>query len=305
MAFKTSFRILVVRDNIVFITIKYDILAFMLHGLKKALLPVFLAAMSLSIPSLASREERRGNTPSMPEIEVGTAEGQEVALADSAVTRHISDTYNRISFNKDKVLSPEVFGTAMRGYLALKQDGALSTTKDILSICDFNLPSTKPRLWVIDLKSHTVLYSTYVAHGQGSGGLYARDFSNVKDSRKTSLGFYVTTGTYQGKYGLSLYLEGKDKHFNDAAMERQIVMHGAPYVSREFIRNNKEGYLGRSWGCPAVPVTLSAKIIPTIQDSTCLFVAFNSKSYLDKSVWLKKPIYTLPTSSVKVPSVNR
>lgn len=277
----------------------------MMSGLKKALLPLFLAAMSLSIPSLASREERREDAPFAPEIELLATEGQEAALADSAVTQHISDTYNRISFSKDKVLSPAVFNTAMRGYLALKQEGQLSAQKDILSICDFNLPSTKPRFWVIDLKSHTVLYSTYVAHGQGSGGLYARDFSNTKDSRKTSLGFYVTTGTYQGKYGLSLYLEGKDKHFNDAAMERQIVMHGAPYVSREFIRNNKEGYLGRSWGCPAVPVTLAGKIIPTIQDSTCLFVAFNSKSYLDKSVWLKKPIYTLPAASAKVPSVNR
>lgn len=266
----------------------------MMSGLKKALLPLFLAAVSLFAPSLASREERKPAPPVVPETAFFSPEGQEAALADSAVSRYIKDTYRQISFDKNKVLSPHVFETAMRGYISLKQEGELSTKKDILSVCDFNLPSTTPRLWVIDLQSKKVLFNTYVAHGQGTGGLYATDFSNKKDSRQSSLGFYVTTGTYRGKYGLSLYLEGKDKHFNDAAMTRQIVVHGAPYVSREFIRNNKEGYLGRSWGCPAVPVSLAGKIIPTIQDSTCLFVAFNSKAYVNKSVWLKKPVLNLP-----------
>jgi hypothetical protein len=45
---------------------------------------------------------------------------------------------------------------------------------------------------------------------------------------------------------------------------RGVVMHAADYVSNSFIRNNNR--LGRSQGCPAVPVELSKEIISVIKD---------------------------------------
>ena len=129
----------------------------------------------------------------------------------------------------------------------------------ILSIIDFTKPSSQKRLYILDVTNFKLLFNTYVAHGQNTGQEYASKFSNKAESFQSSLGFYVTTGTYMGKNGFSMQLDGVEKGFNDQADERAIVMHGAPYVSEDFIR--QRGYLGRSHGCPAVPQPLNKPII--------------------------------------------
>ena len=122
------------------------------------------------------------------------------------------------------------------------------------------------------------MYSSVVAHGRNTGAEYARSFSNQPRSNKSSLGFYITQETYFGAHGLSLKLDGFEKGINDMARERAIVMHGADYAHEKVI--SRKGYLGRSFGCPAVPPHLTKKIIEKIKNGNCLFVYYPDKKYL-------------------------
>lgn len=227
---------------------------------------------------------------------ITTAGTPGVVNEEVRVQEYFNSIYKGIDFSSCNTLSFEVFAKAYKGYLNLKNEGKLSNDKEIISICDFNLPSTEKRLWIIDLSSGKVLFNTYVAHGQGSGGDYAESFSNSVDSHQSSLGFYVTGDTYNGDHGLSLRLSGMDNGFNDAAMDRGIVVHGANYVSDKFIAGNV--HLGRSWGCPAVPDKLKIPIIKTIEGGTCLFIYHEDNHYLRSAYWLNKKIDHLPENSM-------
>ena len=121
----------------------------------------------------------------------------------------------------------------------------------------------------------------FVAHGKYSGEEYANSFSNQPSSLKSSLGFYTTGDDYQGAHGLALKLIGLERGFNDLAEARDIVMHGAEYVTEQFI--NQYGRLGKSWGCPAVPAALHEQIIHTIRSGSCLFIYYPDARYLATS----------------------
>lgn len=199
----------------------------------------------------------------------------------TAKTSTVYDQLNLSQFG----LQRDVFDYALRGWQKM------GTSKSVLSIVDLSQPSTKKRLYVVDLLSKKLLFNTYVSHGQKSGGLVATSFSNVNSSFQTSLGFYKTLDTYMGKHGLSLQLKGLEKGFNDNVYNRNIVLHGADYVCEEFIR--KTGRLGRSQGCPAVPYAESKKIIQVVKGGTCLFVYSPNVDYLTKSSYLAEPVPAL------------
>ncbi len=177
-------------------------------------------------------------------------------------------------------LSPVAFEKAVSGFTLLIQDGKI-VNDGILSIIDFSKPSNKKRLFVIDLYAGALLFNTYVAHGQQSGAAYAEQFSNRLSSYKSSLGFYQTKNTYIGKHGYSLQLDGLEKGINDNAAARAIVIHGAAYVSEGIIK--MQGYLGRSWGCPALPEKYTRPIIEKIKNGTCLFIYADDATYFQKS----------------------
>jgi len=173
----------------------------------------------------------------------------------------------------------EVFAQAMTGFYNLTQDG--HTKSNTLSIVDFSLPSTEKRLWVIDLNSGRILHHSLVAHGRNSGELYAKVFSNKQDSYQSSLGFYLTGETYIGKHGLSLKLHGLEPGINDLAEARAIVIHSAEYVDEQYAKIN--GRLGRSWGCPAIPIKQHKEIIDLLAGGTCLFIYYPDQHYLSQS----------------------
>ncbi|MEZ5015512.1 MAG: murein L,D-transpeptidase catalytic domain family protein [Flavipsychrobacter sp.] len=214
------------------------------------------------------------------------------ASISNKIRYHIAQTYNSIDFSKVDSLSYIVFAKAYYGYINLYNEGMLNAQKHMLTICDFTLSANTKRMWVIDLEKKKVVLNTHVSHGQASGKEYAQVFSNKTGSHKSSIGFYITAETYSGKHGYSLRLFGMDKGFNSAAYNRDIVVHGASYVSTEFIRGNQ--CLGRSWGCPAVSNELSEELINTIKDNTCLYIHFPEARYLKSSLWLNKPITELP-----------
>lgn len=149
---------------------------------------------------------------------------------------------------------------------------------DLLTIIDYSLPSTEPRLWVLDLEKGEVLFHELVAHGRGSGDNYATRFSNLNDSHQTSLGLFRTGGTYAGGNGYSMVLQGLDKDVNDRAETRHIVMHGAWYVSEAQIRS--QGRLGRSWGCPALSQEMAPRVIDTIKGGSFVFAYSGNEDWL-------------------------
>lgn len=152
---------------------------------------------------------------------------------------------------------------------------------DLLTIIDYTKASKDRRLFVIDLLNEEILYHILVAHGKNSGEQYAEDFSNDNRSLMSSPGFYKTAETYYGKHGYSLKLDGLEEGINDHARERLIVIHGAYYVSDNFIL--KHGRLGRSWGCPALPVELTNEVINLIKDGSCLYIHTDDDFYIDPS----------------------
>jgi len=181
-------------------------------------------------------------------------------------------------------LSKEAFEYAIKGYNYLLSSGKLNND-GILSIVDFSLPSSKKRLFVIDMENLKVLFNTYVAHGRNSGTVYANEFSNAPESHKSSLGFYITKATYNGEHGFSLQLEGEEKGINDNAFNRAIVIHSAPYVDESLIKS--QGYIGRSFGCPALPPKYSTAIIQTIKNGSCFFMFSPDSKYISNSPLLQ------------------
>ncbi|MEJ1240758.1 murein L,D-transpeptidase catalytic domain family protein [Chryseolinea sp. T2] len=195
-------------------------------------------------------------------------------------------------------LSYKVFKYAMTGYFNLSQQGKLSDKK-MISIIDFSKKSTLKRFYTIDLEALAVKFFTYVSHGKNTGEDEAKSFSNVVHSNQSSLGFYVTGETYVGSKGYSLKLDGMEKGYNDRIRERAVVIHNAEYVSEAWIK--KYGRLGRSQGCPALPVELGKKIIDVVKEKTMVFAYFDDEQYLRSSSILDASslIQTL-TASAKV-----
>jgi hypothetical protein len=188
---------------------------------------------------------------------------------------NIVTIYNNLNTNHFNLPNLESFKEALKGFYSLKERGLVQ--KNILTLVDFSLSSNVKRLWVIDLDTNTILYNSLVAHGRNTGEEYANSFSNTNSSFKSSLGFYATGETYNGKHGMSLKLDGLEKGVNDNARERGVVMHAANYVSNSFIKCNKR--LGRSQGCPAIPEESLKEIVNTIKGKSCLFIYHPSRSF--------------------------
>ena len=175
--------------------------------------------------------------------------------------------------------SLESFTKAFEGYEQLKKLGRVKN--EILTIIDFSLSSTQERMWVIDMTTQRVLLQSLVSHGMNSGTEYAKSFSNENNSHKSSLGFYLTGETYNGKHGLSMKLDGQEFGVNHNARERAVVVHGAEYVNKNLIKT--QGYIGRSQGCPAVPMNMTKKLIDLIKNQSVLYIHHPSRIYMNKS----------------------
>jgi len=189
---------------------------------------------------------------------------------------YAQDLYKELN---DTNLKFEAFDYALKGYLKLATKNELQNS-DFLTIIDMSLSSNSNRFFIINIKDKKIIHQSRVAHGQNTGLEYAQKFSNTINSHQTSLGFYKTAETYQGKHGLSLRLDGLE-FSNNNARKRAIVIHAADYVSESFINSN--GRLGRSYGCPSLPRKDYKKIIEKIKEGSALFIYYPNKTYLNKS----------------------
>ena len=180
--------------------------------------------------------------------------------------------------------NPEVLGLAARAAECARRQGVLDGLNH-LAVIDYSLPSTQPRLWVFDLRRQRLLFEELVAHGRNTGEGFAERFSNAEGSKMSSIGLYQTADTYYGSNGYSLRLRGLDPGFNDKALSRAIVMHGAPYVSEAIAQ--RLGRLGRSWGCPALRPEVARTVIDTLKGGALLFAYYPDRNWLEASPFFK------------------
>ncbi|MEY4635868.1 MAG: hypothetical protein RJA55_1666 [Acidobacteriota bacterium] len=213
-----------------------------------------------------------------------------VVLASAALAAGSASAANDVTFSREHFagaslgsLESDVFELALTAASCAVRTGAVTNPKT-LTVIDYSRPSSQERLWVIDLRTRELLYEELVAHGQGTGGLTADMFSNEPETHRTSLGLFKTDDTYVGKNGYSLRLDGLDPGINDRARERAIVMHGAPYVSEQFVRAT--GRLGRSWGCPAIRNEVAREMIDRVRGGGLVFAYHRDAGLAKKSRFL-------------------
>lgn len=243
-----------------------------------------LFAFTLPAISWGPKVPNKTDTLAAANIKVVASQGKQVEYsAEEKLEDYIDDVYDEMDL-RGKGLKKRIFTNAIIGFHNLKKAGRVSADKQIITIIDFEKASFYKRLWVLNLKTKKTLFHSFVAHGRGSGNEYAQVFSDKENSHQSSLGFYVTSNTYIGQHGLSLKLHGMDAGFNKNAFNRAIVVHGANYVSLDFIK--KHGRLGRSHGCPALPVELNEAIINVIKNKTVMYIDGDINSY--SSVYLNR-----------------
>ena len=226
--------------------------------------------------------------------QTGLSKERQLALKKAEL--NIKELYNELNAAQYD-LSFEAFRYAYIGYQSLRKQHRLNE-KDLFSIIDFTKDSSSKRFYTIDLEKMKIVYYTYVAHGKKSGERMATSFSDAVESNKSSIGFYITGNTYNGGNGYSLILNGDEKGYNSNLAKRSVVVHAADYANEDYIARN--GRMGRSLGCPALPENIYKQVIETIKEKTMIFAYYNDAKYLKTSKYLNvlKLIEDEPVESV-------
>jgi hypothetical protein len=240
-----------------------------MQGKCSTLLVIAFLAIPLSLTSLSSNRH---------EI-ISPRDGQAV------LEEHLASLYSYLG-GAENLPCYEAFSRAVTGYFNLERAGKIKN--ELLTIIDFSVSANSERLWVINIPNMAIVHTSLVAHGRNSGEEFARYFSNILHSNKSSLGFFITGHTYYGQHGKSLFLKGMEHGINDNAGHRGIVIHSADYVSNEYIRYY--GRLGRSLGCPSIPIEDHQRIIRMLSGRSCLYIHYPDKDYLNTSTLFETDI---------------
>ena len=226
--------------------------------------------------------------------QTGLSKERQLALKKAEL--NIKELYNELNAAQYD-LSFTAFRYAYIGYQTMKKQHRLNN-KELFSIIDFTKDCNSKRFYTIDLEKMKIVYYTYVAHGKKSGERMATSFSDAVESNKSSIGFYITGNTYNGGNGYSLILNGDEKGYNSNLAKRSVVVHAADYANEDYIARN--GRMGRSLGCPALPENIYKQVIETIKEKTMIFAYYNDAKYLKTSKYLNvlKLIEDEPVESV-------
>lgn len=194
----------------------------------------------------------------------------------------IREVYNSLHISSEKI-DYNLFEKAYLGYLQI-----LEKRTGILTIIDYRKPSSEKRFFVINLDEKELVYSERVAHAKNSGFEIPYLFSNAPNSYTNCLGFFLTLGEYDGKYGYSLRLKGLEENINSNAEQRAIVIHGEESSEEKYLKEH--GILGRSWGCPVLPLSKVQEIIDYIKGNTVLFIFGHDENYMKNSKYMIKEV---------------
>ena len=187
---------------------------------------------------------------------------------------------------------PRALESAFRSYFAYMAAHPNQVKKPVLYFVDYGLPSTEPRGYVFDMRELKILEGPFaVAHGRGSSrtqyGIPTR-FSNASGSAATSLGLYLAESIYafHGHTGgrsyssIGLRLKGVSENFNDNALARGVVAHGAPYVTPD--------KAGRSEGCPAMEQGRARRVLPELADGGMVFLFAPDQKWMTGDPWVAR-----------------
>lgn len=189
---------------------------------------------------------------------------EKIPVVEPVVTKEVLSEAESVYQQLEGCLNKEAFLAAWEGSRARGYSG-------YLAIADFTQSSDKQRFYIIDLQQKTLVLQTWVAHGKNSGEKYAEHFSNENASHMSSPGLYQIGDEFiSPKHGPALLLEGLEKGVNDNARAREIIIHGADYVSENFIETH--GRCGRSFGCPALPRDEMATVIRLLSPGSLLYI---------------------------------
>jgi hypothetical protein len=185
---------------------------------------------------------------------------------------------------------PKALELAFRSYFAYEAAHPGEVRKPLLYFVDYGLPSTEPRGYIFDMRALSIVEGPFaVAHGRGSSrtqyGIPSR-FSNRPGSATTSLGLYLAENLYSfhGHAGgrsyssIGLRLKGVSGNFNDKALARGVVAHGAPYVT--------PSKAGRSEGCPAMEQERAKRLLPAIADGGLVFLFAPDQEWMADDPWV-------------------
>lgn len=208
----------------------------------------------------------------------------------TAVTSEVSAAINAFQTLVHPLSRPEALNDAFHAYYSYKAAHPNDVKKPYLYFVDYGLSSTVPRGWVFDMSSLKVVDGPFtVAHGRGSStsqyGVPTK-FSNSSGSGTTSLGLYVTKSTYaftghsggQPYSSIGLRIDGVSTGFNDKALARGVVVHGAPYVTPT--------RAGRSEGCPAMEPDRAQRLLPKLANGSLVFLFAPDARWLAGDPWI-------------------
>ena len=226
--------------------------------------------------------------------QTGLSKERQLALKKAEL--NIKELYNELNAAQYD-LSFTAFRYAYIGYQTMKKQHRLNN-KELFSIIDFTKDCNSKRFYTIDLEKMKIVFTRMWAHGKKSGERMATSFSDAVESNKSSIGFYITGNTYNGGNGYSLILHGDEKGYNSNLAKRSVVVHAADYANEDYIARN--GRMGRSLGCPALPENIYKQVIETIKEKTMIFAYYNDAKYLKISKYLNvlKLIEDEPVESV-------
>ena len=179
--------------------------------------------------------------------------------------------------------NPKVLTLAARAAECARKQGVLDGFRH-LAVIDYSLPSTQPRLWVFDVEHGRLMFQELVAHGRNTGEARPSASRTPKAARCRASGCSRRWDLLRQQRLLAAAARPRPG-FNDNALARAIVMHGAPYVSEAIAE--RLGRLGRSWGCPAVRPEVARTVIDTLKGGALLFAYYPDRKWLAESPYFQ------------------
>src|SRR5215510_2103699 len=245
-----------------------------------SVLPGTLAAAPASGATSTVPAPKKPSPVKKPNTAVVSKTASPTTIATKAALDALSPSVRQLS-------NPKALESAFHAYYAFKAENPSAVKKPYLYFVDYGLSNTTPRGYVFDMNSLKVVEGPFtVAAGSGSGGAIPTRFSNASGSRATSLGLYVTGATYgfSGHSGgrsyssIGLRLMGRSQGYNDRALARGVVAHGAPYVT--------PSRAGRSQGCPAMEPARAQRLLPKLANGSVVFLFWQDRGWMSNDQWV-------------------